>query len=332
MEDNLLANWGLNIASEFLDAGLAFGLEQYRYNQEQAAIEEQREYNTPLNQVRRLAEAGINPYSMGSQIVGGNVAQDHATPKFDSNQPFSKAMQGSINAMLAYSQIENSAQELKNKQAQEKLINAQAEGQLLTNFYNDASMQDRINRNSLTNQKIYLDSLRANNEISQSFYEKELKRLELEMKKYEFTIGPDGKPYYQSVYDLNYQKLDKTVDKINAEISLIYSRKDLTDQQKSFYIEKSLREQIARQYEEMTGTPWNSSNSKWSFINRAISSVAQALAYGNKTGFRDMTEFVMFVFSHLANDQDLQGVRRRYDVNKNKPSLGGNGSSSTGSW
>ncbi len=325
-KDALMANWGLNIASEFLDAGLAFGLEQYRYNQEQAAIEEQRQYNTPLNQVRRLKEAGINPYAMGSQIVGGNVAQDHATPKFDSGQPFSKALQGSVNAMLAYSQIENSAQELKNKQAQERLINAQAQGQNLTNQYNEASMQDRIYRNSLTNQKIYLDTLRANNEISQSFYEKELKRLELEQKMYEFTAGPDGKPLYQSVYDLNYDKLDQTVKKIKADISLTNSRNDLTDEQKSFYHEKTLREQIARQYEQMTNTPWNSSNSKWSFINRVISSVAQALAKGQKTGFRDMTEFFMFVLSHMTSDQ------QPYQPSSLKPVIGDNGSSSKGSW
>lgn len=325
-KDALMSNWGLNIASEFLDAGLAFGLEQYRYNQEQAAIEEQREYNTPVNQVRRLVEAGINPYSMGSQIVGGNVAQDHATPKFDSGQPFSKAMQASVNAMLAYSQIENSAQELKNKQAQEELIRSQTQGQNLTNWYNEASMQDRIYRNSLTNQKIYLDTLRANNDISQTFYEKELKRLELEQKMYEFTAGPDGRPRYQSVYDLNYDKLDQTVKKIKADISLTYARRDLTVEQKAFVIERTLREQIAYEYEQLTHTPWNSSNSKWSFINRSISSVAQALAKGQQTGFRDMKEFFLFVLTHISADE------QPYQPSSRKPVIGDNGSSASGSW
>lgn len=67
-------------------------LTKYGYEQEKQMIREQNEYNTPVNQMKRFKEAGLNPNLIYGQGTPGNqsqIAKYHAprqeAPQFDAN-------------------------------------------------------------------------------------------------------------------------------------------------------------------------------------------------------------------------------------------------------
>lgn len=66
---------GGNIISTLLANRANRKLAEYSYEQQRQMIREQNEYNSPLNQMARYKEAGLNPNLMFGNIENGNQAQ-----------------------------------------------------------------------------------------------------------------------------------------------------------------------------------------------------------------------------------------------------------------
>lgn len=85
-------------------------LAQYAYDQERQMIQEQNEYNSPLNQLKRYQEAGLNPnliYGEGKASAGNqsSIAQ-YKSPSLNAPQVSTFGVSEAIAAMLNLKQME----------------------------------------------------------------------------------------------------------------------------------------------------------------------------------------------------------------------------------
>lgn len=115
-----------SFGSSLIGLGSSLASSAFNFENQVKLIDKQNEYNTPVNQMARFAEAGLNPnlvYGMGSN--GNQPSSGSPVPvDFDTSQR---------EARLAKSQMKNQAlltsAELGSKQASINLMNSQAENQ-----------------------------------------------------------------------------------------------------------------------------------------------------------------------------------------------------------
>lgn len=121
------------------------------------------EYNSPVNQMQRLMDAGVNPNAAAGMIAGGNTQSQLAQqPQIPAGNPLAAPapdLVGSISTMmqaqkdmeLKQAQKENiesqtaaNLQSVDTQKAQSKVYDAQAEGLTIENLYKPEQMQEGI--------------------------------------------------------------------------------------------------------------------------------------------------------------------------------------------
>lgn len=107
-------------------------LAKYSFDRSMAAWREQSEYNSPLNQLKRYQEAGLNPNLIYGQMNEGNAssAPQMSTPTSGRVSP--------IDLLGQYAQIQNLQADMEVKQAQAANLRAAARNQAAQTAYNNA--------------------------------------------------------------------------------------------------------------------------------------------------------------------------------------------------
>ncbi|QXP07872.1 MAG: DNA pilot protein [Arizlama microvirus] len=113
------ASVGFNVANSLLGLGTNALMSNWTNDQNLKNLRENREYNTPTNQVKRLKDAGLNPALMYGSSQPANVSP-LVTPV---QAPKSENTLGSLNE---YASVENLETQNANIRANNALINAQA--------------------------------------------------------------------------------------------------------------------------------------------------------------------------------------------------------------
>ncbi len=127
-------------------------LAKYSFDRSMEAWREQAEYNSPLNQLKRYQEAGLNPNLIYGQINEGNAS---SAPQMSA--PTSGRV-SSIDLLGQYTQIQNLQADMEVKQAQAENLRAAARNQSAQTAYNNSRQvaQDLQNKlQSLNNQLIF---------------------------------------------------------------------------------------------------------------------------------------------------------------------------------
>ena len=132
---NILSTWMANRANR--------QLAQYSYEQQRQMIQEQNEYNSPINQIARYREAGLNPNLLFGQISEGNQGEiakynsPHIEPVPVGNVPamIGQAIQAAMQAELTKSDLDIRHQQFENLKEQQFMIRAQRHAQDIDNMY-----------------------------------------------------------------------------------------------------------------------------------------------------------------------------------------------------
>lgn len=149
-------NAGLNLVTDLFSQKQQnknnLELAKYSFDRSMEAWREQSEYNSPLNQLKRYQEAGLNPNLIYGQMNEGNAssAPQMSTPTSGRVSP--------INLLAQYSQIQNLHADMEVKQAQAENLRAAARNQAAQTSYNNSRQvaQDLQNKlQSLNNQLIF---------------------------------------------------------------------------------------------------------------------------------------------------------------------------------
>lgn len=106
-----MANTAMNAASQQKTNRWQLKLAQYAYDQERQMIQEQNEYNSPLQQLKRYEEAGLNPnliYGEGKASAGNQsgIAQYRAPNLVAPQFSFDEAIQKAVGISQARAQIQ----------------------------------------------------------------------------------------------------------------------------------------------------------------------------------------------------------------------------------
>ena len=132
---NILSTWMANRANR--------QLAQYSYEQQRQMIQEQNEYNSPINQIARYREAGLNPNLLFGQISEGNQGEiakynsPHIEPVPVGNVPamIGQAIQAAMQAELTKADLDIRHQQFENLKEQQFMIRAQRHAQDIDNMY-----------------------------------------------------------------------------------------------------------------------------------------------------------------------------------------------------
>lgn len=132
---NILSTWMANRANR--------QLAQYSYEQQRQMIQEQNEYNSPINQMSRYKEAGLNPNLLFGQISEGNQGEiakynpPHIEPVPVGNVPamIGQAIQAAMQAELVKADLDIRHQQFENLKEQQFMIRAQRHAQDIDNMY-----------------------------------------------------------------------------------------------------------------------------------------------------------------------------------------------------
>lgn len=178
-------------------------LMDYQYKLQQEAIDRQNFYNSPTEQMKRLSAAGLNPNLVyGSGVDGNqssaaspsiaNVRGQMGNPLQDAAQQYLQAKQMQLNEI----KTRNEAFESRERQLN---LRAKTLGQLLDNRFMDATLETRVKTlaQGLANDLQQQKNLEANEALTWSKTRNE----------------------------------DNRLQQIWAEVDLLKSRKNLTDQQ-----------------------------------------------------------------------------------------------------
>lgn len=214
-------NWiaGNHSISAQLDAQKALADHQYNLNME--GWNRQNEYNTPINQMRRLQAAGLNPnlvYGNGS-VVGNTTSQvpHYEAPTAGRYQP-NLDLQGAIGgALQLYT-------DMRTKDAQRDLLLQQA----LTQAEDRALKAAQKMQTLATTKKIEFDTMRGNKLLQ---YDLDAADLSNRQK----TIGLEYTNWQMRQAAKNIEKLDADIQKTNSETGLINERKDTQSYMNKFF-------------------------------------------------------------------------------------------------
>lgn len=153
----------------FIGQAQSKDLMRYQYELQQKGIEDQRAYNAPDQQMKRLAKAGLNPNLVYGHGVDGNQSSA-ASPGLvnrsgQMNNPLQDAVQQyNMERQLRLQEIKTRNEAFESRERQMKL-RAETLGQLLDNDYGSKTMQDRIK----------LQSQRLVNEMQQQRISKQMR-------------------------------------------------------------------------------------------------------------------------------------------------------------
>ncbi|QCS37382.1 DNA pilot protein [Tortoise microvirus 96] len=129
-------------------------LAKYSFDRSMEAWREQSEYNSPLNQLKRYQEAGLNPNLIYGQMNEGNAssAPQMSTPTSGRVSP--------IDLLGQYSQIQNLQADMEVKQAQAENLRAAARNQAAQTAYNNSRQvaQDLQNKLQAFNNQLIFDN------------------------------------------------------------------------------------------------------------------------------------------------------------------------------
>lgn len=128
-----------------LDSQQAFNENMYHKDvaSKAAATSTQMQYNSPSEQMKRLAHAGINPFSDPSLVQSDTINQPQtASPQPAPNVPIGFDLSGFADALLKLDELKHTSDE--NKQARE-----QAEKELLMTLGNQLELQKRQAQDNL---------------------------------------------------------------------------------------------------------------------------------------------------------------------------------------
>lgn len=218
----------------------------------------QNAYNSPVSQMARLREAGLNPYAFSNSIAANNT---QARPTQQPNvQSAIDNLFSNINQMVAAKQgqmnLAKTASEIKE-------IDSRTQGNVLNNMFSDKTMMDRIQAITLSNTKTHLYNLLQKGKITfQTFHNiSEALNTQFNLQ----LMNPD-------LMNTMYEKFQLgTFDGISPRMfqylaSSADTRMKYDDWHRYWYAH-GLREGIAQRYEATHNMPW-SSNDKWMKLYR----------------------------------------------------------------
>lgn len=214
-------NWiaGNHSISAQLDAQKALADHQYNLNME--GWNRQNEYNTPINQMRRLQAAGLNPNLVyGNGSVAGNTTSQvphYEAPTAGRYQP-NLDLQGAIGgALQLYT-------DMRTKDAQRDLLLQQSLTQAETRALQAAQKMQTLAQTK----KIEFDTMRANKLLK---YDLDAADLSNRQK----TIGIAYTNWQMRQTAKNIEKLDADIQKTKADTALINERKDTQAYMNKFF-------------------------------------------------------------------------------------------------
>lgn len=235
----------------------------YNNYQQKKAAEEEREYNAPVNQMKRFAEAGINPYEVANR--GENTAHNFVPSQIDPS-PL-----GEVISNVAQ------MQQLKNNMMQYKQQEEAWRGAQLDNQYKAMTLKDRAYTIGLKLNILNLDAQLKAGAITKQEYDNQLKQIEVAYSHWFNTPDDTGFSLRQKMANTAYDKESQAVDNMEAQENLINAQKthlgvqdSYIEKQKDYLDVKTDREQIARDFEELWNRPFNSADLVDGLITQAL--------------------------------------------------------------
>lgn len=130
----------------------------YQFKKDKEMWNMANEYNSPVNQMNRLKQAGINPsLAFGSGSVAGNTSTQ--TPKYQMTSPTVHNMPSEplnvIGVLSQYQDYKSRQVQTNNLEEQNLLIKQQQQKQMLENAYLAKTLGYRINQSATAEQKGY---------------------------------------------------------------------------------------------------------------------------------------------------------------------------------
>ena len=152
------------------------GTSIYNRQQDKKQIDEQNEYNSPKEAMKRMEEAGINPNAAAQGITGsagfGNMqaaSLQDMTPVFDSNS-IGEILGGSANNVLQAKFVEKQMEYI---DSMKNNVDSETKGNEIDNFYKPEVYISTLNSISADteNKKLINDTLRPYADNAQAVYD-----------------------------------------------------------------------------------------------------------------------------------------------------------------
>lgn len=145
-------------------------LAEYSFEQQQAMIDRQNQYNLPVNQMQRYQAAGLNPNLVYGQISPGNQQQ---IAKYDA--PNLSRYDARLNFVDTIMNYMLKREELKQQKYQSDIQESEAtikrNEALFSNFISDGGLNSlRVNRYSSEAQKFHIINQLYNMQLDESMY------------------------------------------------------------------------------------------------------------------------------------------------------------------
>lgn len=119
-------------------------LAKYSFDRSMEAWREQSEYNSPLNQLKRYQEAGLNP-----NLIYGQVNEGNASNPPSMSTPTSARLK-TLDTLGAYAQVQNLQADVEVKHAQAANLRESARNQQAQTAYNNARQVAQDLQNKIT--------------------------------------------------------------------------------------------------------------------------------------------------------------------------------------
>lgn len=150
------------LANLFTGNAMSKGLMKYQAQLQQEAIDRQNFYNSPVEQMKRLSAAGLNPNLVYGHGVDGNQSSAASPSIANVHGPFENPLQDATQAYFNAQQMRLNEIKTRNEafESRERQLKLRAEtlGQMLDNKYLDKTLETRIQHAS---QKLANDVSRA---------------------------------------------------------------------------------------------------------------------------------------------------------------------------
>lgn len=159
----------------------------------------QNEYNSPINQVRRLKEAGLNPALMYNNAASGGTASSVAAPQVQYNSP----LNGVLDKLGSLLQLKQMAANVEKTKQETKNAEISGYGQELQNKLAQQAYDFNTNYNPLR-----IGSLSADNDI---------KAIEKQSKALAYDFDKSANPVRLALLNNNLDTAVSVLDKLSIE-------------------------------------------------------------------------------------------------------------------
>lgn len=227
----------------------------------------QNAYNSPVAQMARLRQAGLNPYAFSNSIASNNTqarpteqpnAQSAIDNLFSNINQIVAAKQGQMNLAKTASEI--------------KEIDSRTQGNVLNNMFTDKTMTDRIQAITLSNTKTHLYNLLQQGKITFQTYHNISEALNTQFNMQ--LMNPDLMKTMYEKFQLG--TFDGMSPRMFQYLASSADTRMKWDDWHRYWYQHGLREGIAQRYESSHNMPW-SSNDKWMKLFRLGESAIEAL-------------------------------------------------------